>query len=171
MRARARRGDRPRGRSRVAGRGAGRSLLRPPPRNARVRPPACTGKPICRAERSGASCVKIAGGQQGRRPRPPGTAGAATGGPTGKRVERPETRAHPAGPQVGFRARMTSVARRLGRAIDTATRQDDRDLRPLRFPGAFAFVGSGCLLVLEIVAGRIIAPNLGVSLYTWTSVI
>jgi MFS family permease len=66
---------------------------------------------------------------------------------------------------------MTSVARRLGRAIDTATRQDDRDLRPLRFPGAFAFVGSGCLLVLEIVAGRIIAPNLGVSLYTWTSVI
>jgi MFS family permease len=66
---------------------------------------------------------------------------------------------------------MTSVARRLGRAIDTATRQDDRDLRPLRFPGAFAFVGSGCLLVLEIVAGRIIAPDLGVSLYTWTSVI
>jgi len=66
---------------------------------------------------------------------------------------------------------MTSVARRLGRAIDAATRQDDRDLRPLRFPGAFAFVGSGCLLVLEIAAGRIIAPNLGVSLYTWTSVI
>ena len=35
----------------------------------------------------------------------------------------------------------------------------------------FAFVGSGCLLVLEIVAGRLIAPNVGVSLYTWTSVI
>jgi spermidine synthase len=66
---------------------------------------------------------------------------------------------------------MTSVARRLGRAIDTATRQDDRDIRPLRFPGTFAFVGSGCLLVLEIVAGRIVAPSLGVSLYTWTSVI
>jgi predicted membrane-bound spermidine synthase len=66
---------------------------------------------------------------------------------------------------------MTSVARRVGRAIDTATWQDDRDIRPLRFPGAFAFVGSGCLLVLEIVAGRIIAPSLGVSLYTWTSVI
>jgi spermidine synthase len=66
---------------------------------------------------------------------------------------------------------MTSVARRFGRAIDTATRQDDRDVRPLPFPDAFAFVGSGCLLVLEIVAGRIIAPSLGVSLYTWTSVI
>jgi spermidine synthase len=36
---------------------------------------------------------------------------------------------------------------------------------------AFAFIGSGCLLVLEIVAARLIAPALGVSLYTWTSVI
>ena len=35
----------------------------------------------------------------------------------------------------------------------------------------FAFVGSGCLLILEIVAGRLLAPELGVSLYTWTSVI
>jgi MFS family permease len=38
-------------------------------------------------------------------------------------------------------------------------------------PVAFAFAGSACLLVLEIVAGRLIAPTLGVSLYTWTSVI
>src|ERR1700704_1104574 len=66
---------------------------------------------------------------------------------------------------------MTTVVRRLGRAIDSATRKDDRDIRPLRFPGTFAFVGSGCLLVLEIVAGRVVAPSLGVSLYTWTSVI
>jgi MFS family permease len=36
---------------------------------------------------------------------------------------------------------------------------------------AFAFAGSGCLLVLELVAARLIAPTLGVSLYTWTSVI
>jgi hypothetical protein len=36
--------------------------------------------------------------------------------------------------------------------------------------GAFAFPGSGCLLVLEIVAGRL-APTLGVWLYTWTSLI
>jgi predicted membrane-bound spermidine synthase len=35
----------------------------------------------------------------------------------------------------------------------------------------FAFVGSGCLLVLELVAARLIAPLVGVSLYTWTSVI
>src|ERR1051325_11023652 len=36
---------------------------------------------------------------------------------------------------------------------------------------AFAFGGSGCLLVLELVAARLLAPTLGVSLYTWTSVI
>jgi MFS family permease len=42
---------------------------------------------------------------------------------------------------------------------------------PLPFTSVFAFFGSGCLLVLEIVAGRLIAPNVGVSLYTWTSVI
>ena len=45
------------------------------------------------------------------------------------------------------------------------------DLRPLPLPEIFAFLGSGSLLVLEIVAARIIAPNVGVSLYTWTSVI
>jgi spermidine synthase len=43
--------------------------------------------------------------------------------------------------------------------------------KPLRFAGGYAFVGSGCLLVLELVAGRILAPEIGVSLYTWTSVI
>ena len=48
---------------------------------------------------------------------------------------------------------------------------DPRDVRPLRFPGAFAFVGNGCLLVLELVAGRILAPTIGVSLFTWTAVI
>jgi nitrate/nitrite transporter NarK len=48
---------------------------------------------------------------------------------------------------------------------------DPRDTRPLRFPGVFAFLGNGCLLVLELVAGRILAPTVGVSLYTWTAVI
>ena len=33
------------------------------------------------------------------------------------------------------------------------------------------FASSACALALEIVAGRILAPHLGVSLYTWTSVI
>jgi MFS family permease len=48
---------------------------------------------------------------------------------------------------------------------------DPRDARPLRFPGAFAFLANGALLVLELVAGRVIAPTVGVSLYTWTAVI
>jgi predicted membrane-bound spermidine synthase len=33
------------------------------------------------------------------------------------------------------------------------------------------FVASFCLLVIELVAGRILAPYVGVSLYTWTSII
>src|SRR5918912_398784 len=33
------------------------------------------------------------------------------------------------------------------------------------------FVASGCTLILELVAGRILAPYIGVSLYTWTSII
>ncbi|NQU06512.1 MAG: fused MFS/spermidine synthase [Calditrichaeota bacterium] len=38
-------------------------------------------------------------------------------------------------------------------------------------PNLIVFVSSGCIMVLELVAGRIIAPQVGVSLYTWTSVI
>src|SRR5512146_2157601 len=34
-----------------------------------------------------------------------------------------------------------------------------------------AFLASGCSLVIELVAGRILAPIIGVSLYSWTSVI
>ena len=69
---------------------------------------------------------------------------------------------------------MTAVARRIGRLgqrIGAATQVEETDVRPLRFPGTFAFIGSGCLLVLEIDAGRILAPAIGISLYTWTSVI
>lgn len=44
-------------------------------------------------------------------------------------------------------------------------------VRPLIPAHAFVFVASFCLMVIEIVAGRIIAPYLGSSLYTWTSVI
>ncbi len=36
---------------------------------------------------------------------------------------------------------------------------------------ATVFIGSALLLVLEIVAGRLVAPYVGVSLYTWTSII
>ncbi len=33
------------------------------------------------------------------------------------------------------------------------------------------FISSFCALVIELVAGRILAPHVGVSLYTWTSII
>src|SRR6185503_8805428 len=34
-----------------------------------------------------------------------------------------------------------------------------------------AFISSACTLVIELIAGRIMAPYIGVSLYTWTTVI
>jgi spermidine synthase len=34
-----------------------------------------------------------------------------------------------------------------------------------------AFISSACALIIELIAGRIMAPYIGVSLYTWTSVI
>ena len=47
------------------------------------------------------------------------------------------------------------------------------NLQALRIAGygATVFLSSALLLVLEIVAGRLIAPYVGVSLYTWTAVI
>src|SRR4249919_1959270 len=57
---------------------------------------------------------------------------------------------------------MDAPARVLSRPFDRA---------PQAVAFAFAFVGSGCLLVLELVAARLLAPTVGVSLYTWTSVI
>jgi len=44
-------------------------------------------------------------------------------------------------------------------------------LHPILLPGATVFFSSCCIMVLEIVAGRLVAKNLGSSLYTWTSVI
>jgi len=38
-------------------------------------------------------------------------------------------------------------------------------------PYAVVFLSNSCIMVLELVASRLIAPRLGVSLYTWTSVI
>ena len=38
-------------------------------------------------------------------------------------------------------------------------------------PNLIVFVSSGCIMILELVAGRLIAPHVGSSLYTWTSVI
>lgn len=44
-------------------------------------------------------------------------------------------------------------------------------VRPSIGPHAFVFIASFSLMVVEIVAGRIMAPYLGASVYTWTSVI
>lgn len=42
---------------------------------------------------------------------------------------------------------------------------------PVRFAGALVFVASGSVLVLEILAGRLLAPYVGVSLDTFTGII
>ena len=42
---------------------------------------------------------------------------------------------------------------------------------PILIPSATVFISSFCIMVLELVAGRLIARHLGSSLYTWTSVI
>ncbi len=67
---------------------------------------------------------------------------------------------------------------RLGAGISapppaTAAGTAARAGRALRIWEAYGlvFLASGCSLVLEILAGRILAPYLGVSLYTWTSII
>lgn len=44
-------------------------------------------------------------------------------------------------------------------------------LKTLLIPCATVFISSFCVMVIELVAGRIIARYLGSSLYTWTSII
>lgn len=43
--------------------------------------------------------------------------------------------------------------------------------RSVALAAAIVFLASFCTLVIEIVAGRVLAPYVGVSLYTWTSII
>ena len=43
--------------------------------------------------------------------------------------------------------------------------------KSLVIPCATVFISSFCVMVVELVAGRIIARFLGSSLYTWTSII
>jgi spermidine synthase len=38
-------------------------------------------------------------------------------------------------------------------------------------PNAIVFLSNACVMIIELVAGRILAPRIGVSLYTWTSII
>src|SRR5205809_2057073 len=47
----------------------------------------------------------------------------------------------------------------------------ERPRLPLVWAAFLAFASSACTLVLELVAGRLLAPYVGVSLYTWTSII
>src|SRR5690349_8842661 len=44
-------------------------------------------------------------------------------------------------------------------------------LSPLVRGSLVSFIASFCILVIEIVAARLLAPSVGVSLYTWTSII
>ena len=46
-----------------------------------------------------------------------------------------------------------------------------RSFLPILIPSVTVFVSSGCIMILELVASRLIARHLGSSLYTWTSVI
>jgi spermidine synthase len=54
---------------------------------------------------------------------------------------------------------------------ERAKTTDEGRVRPVIPAHAFVFIASFCLMVIELVAGRIMAPYLGSSLYTWTSVI
>jgi tetratricopeptide (TPR) repeat protein len=47
----------------------------------------------------------------------------------------------------------------------------DKSSPSILIPGATVFLSSACIMILELVAGRLIAKHLGSSLYTWTSVI
>ncbi|MFH0796598.1 MAG: fused MFS/spermidine synthase [Candidatus Omnitrophota bacterium] len=54
---------------------------------------------------------------------------------------------------------------------EVGTPEPDRHVIRLGIPCATVFIASFCIMVLEISATRLIARYLGVSLYTWTSVI
>jgi MFS family permease len=62
-------------------------------------------------------------------------------------------------------------------AMDTApdpqavTAQNVARAAPSWRPNLIVFLSNVCIMVLELVAERIIAPHVGVSLYTWTSII
>src|SRR6059036_914708 len=47
----------------------------------------------------------------------------------------------------------------------------ERPRLPLAWAAFLAFSASAATLVLELVAGRMLAPYIGVSLYTWTAII
>jgi spermidine synthase len=48
---------------------------------------------------------------------------------------------------------------------------DRRRFPAILIPCATVFVSSACIMILELVGGRLVARDLGASLYTWTSII
>jgi len=62
-----------------------------------------------------------------------------------------------------------------GELVETQARETHAaapiEPRWLWHPNLIVFVSSACTMVLELIAGRIVAPYVGVSLYTWTSII
>ena len=63
------------------------------------------------------------------------------------------------------------MARSTSNEVRESVSSSAAGTRRLLWYGAVVFMSSACLLVLEIVAGRLLAPYVGVSLYTWTTVI
>jgi spermidine synthase len=62
--------------------------------------------------------------------------------------------------------------RARGDQLEARQARTVQDRRPsLRYPALIVFVSNACIMILELVAGRLLAPNIGVSLYTWTSII
>ena len=56
-----------------------------------------------------------------------------------------------------------------GMIRDMAQAPTSRDW--LWHPALIVFISNCCIMVIELVAGRIVAPHIGVSLYTWTGII
>jgi spermidine synthase len=54
--------------------------------------------------------------------------------------------------------------------VKTITRKSNKFF-PILIPVATVFFSSACIMILELVAGRLVARHLGSSLYTWTSII
>ena len=38
-------------------------------------------------------------------------------------------------------------------------------------PRSHVFIANGAIMTIELVAGRVVSPHIGMSLYTWTSII
>ena len=56
-------------------------------------------------------------------------------------------------------------------SVTTVPRSRIRTALAIAAPNATAFVSSICIMIVELVAGRMIARHVGSSIYTWTSVI